>query len=314
VTGRPRLSIVIPVYNRPKEVTRALESCLSQTYDSFEVIVVDDESTDETLDVLIQHATGRVKVVRHESNRGVCAARNSGVDAARGDWILFLDSDDALLPGALQVIATTLDDLPQGIQRVAFAYLCPDGRLSPVPMDDGTILDYQGYLRWAETARPSDFCNCIMRSTFEKVKLPESRVYERIYHLDFALHFKTLMVATPVARVYDDAPNRLTNLTLRAFTMRKVREAAEIAAGIETILRRHGAALSTVAPGTFRSLLRQRIEMLLFARERRIALGWAVKLLASHPLYITGWCTVVAGVLGPAALGVLMYFGIRARS
>ncbi|MCJ8502417.1 glycosyltransferase family 2 protein [Desulfatitalea alkaliphila] len=91
--AEPRISVVIPTFNRAGIVTRAINSVLSQTRPPLEVIVVDDGSTDGTAALLERYA-GRIRVIR-QPNRGVSAARNRGVAAAAGEWIALLDSDDA---------------------------------------------------------------------------------------------------------------------------------------------------------------------------------------------------------------------------
>lgn len=99
----PLVSVVIPVFNRAPMIAAAVESCLAQTYRSIEVILVDDCSTDD-LDTAVRPFVDRpeVHLVRHETNLGVSAARNSGVAAAKGAYVAFLDSDDAWLPTKLE--------------------------------------------------------------------------------------------------------------------------------------------------------------------------------------------------------------------
>ncbi|MFZ1988674.1 MAG: glycosyltransferase family 2 protein, partial [Alphaproteobacteria bacterium] len=91
---RPRVSVVIPVYNRANLICRAVESVLRQTYSPYEVIVVDDASSDKSAAIAEAIRDPRVQVIRNEVNRGGGAARNIGIDAALGDYIAFLDSDD----------------------------------------------------------------------------------------------------------------------------------------------------------------------------------------------------------------------------
>src|SRR5688572_11024491 len=99
----PLVSVVIPTHNRAHAVCESVNSVFQQTFDDFEIIVVDDGSTDPTLERLAElQATGKsFRVVRHERNRGAQAARNSGARAAQGKWLTFLDSDDKLLPESL---------------------------------------------------------------------------------------------------------------------------------------------------------------------------------------------------------------------
>ncbi len=96
------ISVIIPTFNRSKKVSRAISSVLSQTFTDFEIIVVDDCSVDETPYALARFKED-IKVIRHERNRGVAEARNSGIQAARSPIIAFLDSDDYWLPEKLDV-------------------------------------------------------------------------------------------------------------------------------------------------------------------------------------------------------------------
>ena len=96
----PRFSIVIPTYNRATSVSHTLSGCFAQTFDNFEVIVVDDGSSDNTLEVLDSIQDSRLVVVSQE-NAGPAAARNAGMDAACGEYIAFLDSDDVWHPDYL---------------------------------------------------------------------------------------------------------------------------------------------------------------------------------------------------------------------
>jgi glycosyltransferase involved in cell wall biosynthesis len=92
----PAVSVIIPVFNRQAVLRRALGSILSQTFRDYELIVVDDGSTEPIADIL--SGTGEkidLRVLRHDVNRGAAAARNTGAQAARGRYIAFLDSDDA---------------------------------------------------------------------------------------------------------------------------------------------------------------------------------------------------------------------------
>jgi len=93
------ISIIIPTYDRSAFLKEAIESVLKQTYQSFELIVVDDGSTDDTAGVLSRYA-GKISALS-VNHGGPSAARNYGIKAARGDYIAFLDSDDLWLPGKL---------------------------------------------------------------------------------------------------------------------------------------------------------------------------------------------------------------------
>ncbi len=104
----PAVSVVIPAYRRAATIRRAIDSALTQTFDDIEVIVVDDASGDGTADIARAVGDARVRVLEHPRNLGGNAARQTGIDAARGRWIAFLDSDDVWLPEKLSRQMTRL--------------------------------------------------------------------------------------------------------------------------------------------------------------------------------------------------------------
>jgi glycosyltransferase involved in cell wall biosynthesis len=106
----PRVSVIVPVYNGAATIERALKSVFEQTFDDFEIVVVDDGSTDDTLSVLARFAD-RIRIVR-QPNRGLPGARNAGVATSRGDLLALIDHDDEWLPQKLELTVSALLDNP----------------------------------------------------------------------------------------------------------------------------------------------------------------------------------------------------------
>jgi glycosyltransferase involved in cell wall biosynthesis len=98
---QPLVSIIIPVYNAERFVRQALQSALGQTYGNIEVIVVNDGSTDRSPEIISEFRDSRMRII-HQRNRGGSAARNAGIDLAKGEYIKFLDADDELMPEAIE--------------------------------------------------------------------------------------------------------------------------------------------------------------------------------------------------------------------
>jgi glycosyltransferase involved in cell wall biosynthesis len=98
----PVISVIIPTYNRAHLVGRAIRSVLAQTFQDWELIVVDDGSSDNTEEVVCSFQDPRICYISHEVNRGGSAARNTGIKVARGEYVSFLDSDDEWLPEKLE--------------------------------------------------------------------------------------------------------------------------------------------------------------------------------------------------------------------
>lgn len=95
------VSVVIPTFNRAQFIIRAIRSVLAQSYENFEIIVVDDASQDDTIERVLGFDDMRMNLIRHSVRKGAQAARNSGLRAARGDFLAFLDSDDEWMPEKL---------------------------------------------------------------------------------------------------------------------------------------------------------------------------------------------------------------------
>ena len=89
-----KVSIIIPVYNSSKHIKECLNSVINQTYKNLEIIVVNDNSTDNTMDIVNSYKDKRIKVINLVKNSGVSIARNKGVEISTGDYVCFLDSDD----------------------------------------------------------------------------------------------------------------------------------------------------------------------------------------------------------------------------
>ena len=96
------VSVIVPTYNREKTIERAVQSILRQTYGYYEIIIVDDGSTDNTEEVIKGIKDDRIRYIKYKDNQGVSHARNVGIQEAEYDYIAFLDSDDEWLPNKLE--------------------------------------------------------------------------------------------------------------------------------------------------------------------------------------------------------------------
>ena len=105
-------SIIIPLYNKEGSIAQALDSVMAQECQDFEVVVVDDGSTDGGVAVVENYGDPRIRLVRQE-NAGVSAARNRGIEEARGEYVAFLDADDVWMPGFLSEIVALQREFPQ---------------------------------------------------------------------------------------------------------------------------------------------------------------------------------------------------------
>lgn len=105
----PRVSVIMPAYNAQAFINEAIDSVLCQTFEDWELIVVDDCSIDETARQVLSYADGRIRYLKNTVNLGVARTRNRAIDAALGEYVAFLDSDDAWLPHKLAAQVEVLD-------------------------------------------------------------------------------------------------------------------------------------------------------------------------------------------------------------
>lgn len=102
----PKVSIIIPFFNAQDFLASSVESCLAQSLKDIEIILVDDKSTDLSLQIAqdLARSDSRIRIIPHARNLGTFLARKSGVDSAKGEFLLFLDADDFLSPNALEIL------------------------------------------------------------------------------------------------------------------------------------------------------------------------------------------------------------------
>jgi glycosyltransferase involved in cell wall biosynthesis len=156
----PRVSVVTPTHDRASMVVRAIASVLAQTFRDFELIVVDDGSTDNTADVVAAISDPRLRFARLVTSGGASRARNAGIAVARGEWVAFLDDDDEWLPQMLEVqlarLVASTDPRTSAVYCLIDTVTEDDG-IVPVPYElplpEGDVLD--SILARAHTVFPS---------------------------------------------------------------------------------------------------------------------------------------------------------------
>lgn len=125
-----KISVIVPAYNLEKYIARAIESISSQSYQNLEIILVDDGSTDKTLQVMKeqQEKDERIKVI-HKENGGVTRARMVGVEASTGTWIGFVDGDDWIEPAMYEILMKNAKQYDADISHCGYQMIFVDGRI-----------------------------------------------------------------------------------------------------------------------------------------------------------------------------------------
>jgi len=112
MAATPRITVLIPVYNREGYIAAAIDSVLAQSFTDFELLIVDDGSTDRSMEIISSYADPRIRIERNPYNKGGPWARNRGLDLARGEYVAMLDSDDVAAPERLARQNAFLDAHP----------------------------------------------------------------------------------------------------------------------------------------------------------------------------------------------------------
>lgn len=181
---QPRVSIIIPCFNAEKYLSDTLKSCLHQTYSNTEVIVVDDGSTDSSLEVARGFCSSHSALrVIHTDNHGQCSARNTGLEAAQGEYVKFLDSDDLLLPYSIknevELVTSQQADLSI-IGEIGFHDLDSDGTRKQFQQDETILL--------SDAACYPTFLECIeaVSSSYNSILIHKEKV-SRVQGFDTSL-------------------------------------------------------------------------------------------------------------------------------
>jgi len=206
-----KISVIVPSYNRKTYTARAVRSILAQTYQDIEILVIDDCSRDEEIFRPDRVDESRVRVIRHEVNRGVSAARNTGVDQAQSPLIAFLDSDDCWLPNKLEQQLTLFQTLQDTEHLLIYGAYYTVGRSQSLRTPFGPIRRKQ---------RVSDYLflhyGCMHVNTWLARKtllerFPFSTEFKQSEDWDALLR----MDAEGVQFIFDPVPSALRHVDLR---------------------------------------------------------------------------------------------------
>ena len=290
------------MYNREKFIIRAIKSCLVQDFVNFEIIVIDDGSTDKSLDIVKNIKDKRIKVIKNESNCERLIARNRGAKISTGDWLIWFDSDDELMPNALSTIRHQIEHLPSDVLGLRFMCQLDSGFISPSPPHEDEILDYIGYIKWVEShnGKWSETMPVVHKKTVKSVLFPEDYAYtgEMQYHLDFTFKYKVKACKEVVRTYHLDAENNTWNPDLS----KMLKISSTYAARQEVILNNHGLSLKNFAPKTYSALISGMLTQLLFSGQRKKSFKMLLKAISYGLLNRRIMVIFCLGMLNPNLL------------
>lgn len=168
------ITVIIPLYNKENTIATALDSVLAQTYQDFEVVVVDDGSSDGGAAVVEQYSDSRIRLIR-QANAGVSAARNRGIEEAKGKYVAFLDADDEWMPEFLAEIVALQREFPESrAQATRYVNRC-DNKDNHIQLNKLPFIGEHGVLtNYFEVATHSNppvcsICVCMERALLKSL-------------------------------------------------------------------------------------------------------------------------------------------------
>jgi len=204
----PKVSIILPSFNRAHLLPRAIKSILSQTFQDFELIIVDDGSSDNTEEVIKSFKDNRIIYIRHDKNKGANAARNTGLQVAGGEYIAFQDSDDEWLPEKLEKQIKVFETAPSEVGIVYTSFWKYLNNNDKIYIPDPQIKQKEGYIFKQLLER--NFIGLptaiIKKKCFEKV----GRFDEELYYLEdwdlfirISRYYQFMFINEPLVISYD---------------------------------------------------------------------------------------------------------------
>jgi glycosyltransferase involved in cell wall biosynthesis len=213
----PKVSVIIPTYNRAASLHCALASVLHQTFQDFEILVIDDASQDDTVKTLRNFNDYRIKYIRHKTNKGGSAARNTGITLSSSCYIAFLDDDDEWMPSKLAQQIQVVENSPFRTGGIYTGYFIVDretGKIlgQQIPSKKGDLSSELYVGNWIGGTS----CVLLRRECFEKVglfdeHLPSFQDYDMWIRIAKVFHFSYLK--EPLLNYYVHEKKIWTNLT-----------------------------------------------------------------------------------------------------
>lgn len=197
--NKMKISIVIPVYRVESTLPQCIDSIVAQSFGDWEAILVDDGSDDHSPEICDRYAASdpRISVI-HKANGGLSSARNAGIQAARGEWITFIDSDDYIEPGTLASLAEVAASNPKA-QLIEYPAVCLEGGSNEhrLELDDATFTDPAQY--WIETQaymHTYAWNKMMRRQLMAEIRFPVGKKFEDTLTLPHILKQRPTIVTT----------------------------------------------------------------------------------------------------------------------
>lgn len=306
----PYFSIVTPAWNRARDIGRCVESVLNQTFTDFEHIIVDDASTDNTAEIVAGYTDTRVRILKHDLNKGVCAARNTGTKNARAGWIVSLDSDWTLDPDALQKLYEITQTVDDDVGVIGGMIRTDTGQIWPGAIPPDEPMGYIDFLKWIEACSlggATDFQPCRRKDVFNSCPWPTERVLESRIHFDIAMKWKVYIVNDIIATQYLSEANSISRTRSWATFRNRMADAkVRYLYEVETE-REYGKDMKMYTPALYKGKLFSAGYWSFLAGKRLLGLRYLLRLISVSPFVMGNYVLMFSGLIGPHFLCWMNY-------
>jgi len=293
----PFFSIGIAAYNREKYIKRCIMSCLEQSFNDFEIVVVDDGSTDQTVEIVRSIKDPRIRVILNPENLGQAGARQVTIDNSRGKWLITFDSDWELLPGALEDFYNRTQNVSNDIGVLGARVIYENGSVTPRFVPD-SVIDYEDRIKWTEREGGTDYLRCIRREVYHDVGWPADKrgAVSYLFALDLAKATKQHISETILAKQYfsEDSIHRGKGIK---HIKSCLHNAPGMAGAAEEYLERHGQTLKRLAPKMLYSAWRRAAKHHFLCGNRVAGTKYFLKCLSKKPYSLRLWLIFLTGII-----------------
>lgn len=223
----PFFSVIIPLYNKENFVQDAIKSILNQTFTDFELLIINDCSTDKSVEIASEFLSEKVKIIHHEKNRGLAATRNTGIKKASSNYVTYLDADDVWKPHFLEKIFDLIQNFPEArIFGTNYQEIWKGTLKTPLNGSESLEENYKGYINFFKlNIKQGIYCHgsvCFHKEVFEKIGYYNESI-QFSEDLDFNIranyHFKLAYDKTPQMIYFMLTENQITQSSLQNKTI-----------------------------------------------------------------------------------------------
>jgi glycosyltransferase involved in cell wall biosynthesis len=295
-------SIIMPFFNRAEILSRAIDSCLTQTLREFELIMINDSSTDDSLEVALSYSDPRIKIFSNPQNIGPCPSRNLGIKNSTGKWVVMVDSDFSLMPDALERLHYLTLNVSNAVGNLATSCKWDDGQISPDIPSGRSELDFDEYLKWLEVGGVTEKLECIRREVFLDFLYPNSKAWEFEFHMRLASRWRIVIDPTICVNVYTDASNRITKSSGLSAALKVIDEAPDKYRSFQHILDDFGTQIRNTSPKTYEYLVKLATVQLFLCGYRLSASKLIIRRYFQNPLRMNLLPILAVGMFFPRLL------------